>query len=53
MCALPASILSLPTEIILEYIFPHLSDIDVYSLGEACDHRIKQLAAHQVPLGNI
>lgn len=48
-----ASIFDLPTEIIVESIFPHLSDIDVHNLGEACEERIEQLANHQVPLGKL
>ena len=47
------SIFDLPTEVIIESIFPHLSDKDVHNLGQACDERIEKLANYQVPLGKL
>ena len=45
------SIYDVPTEVLLESIYPHLSDIDLHNLGEASGGRIKEHANLQVRLG--
>ena len=45
------SILDVPTEVLLESIYPLLSDIDLHNLGEAAGGRIKEHASLQVQLG--
>ena len=46
-----ASIFDVPTEVLLESIYPLLSDIDLHNLGEAAGGRIKEHASLQVQLG--
>ena len=46
-----ACIFDVPTEVLLESIYPLLSDIDLHNLGEASGGRIKEHAALQVQLG--
>ena len=44
-------ILALPIEIIQDFIFEYLADIDIYNLGQAGNKRIKEICEHYIKIG--
>ena len=45
------TLLDLPSEIILKYVFKYLADIDVYNLRSTGSIRLKELSEDYVKLG--
>ena len=41
----------LPTEIIRQYLFPYLDDIDIFRLGNTGDTRLKEICDNFVEIG--
>ena len=48
-----ASLHDLPSEILFESLFIHLSDRDIHNLGLAFGDRIENIANDHIPLGKI
>ena len=48
-----ASLYDLPSEILIESFFIHLSDRDIHNLGLAFGERIESIAKDHIPLGKI
>ena len=48
-----ASLYNLPSEILFESLFIHLSDRDVHNLGLAFGERIENISNDYIPLGKI
>ena len=48
-----ASLYDVPTEILFESLFIHLSDRDIHNLGLAFGKRIGNIANDHIPLGKI
>ena len=48
-----ASLYDVPNEILLELIFPNLSDRDIHNLGVAFGKRIEKVANDHLPLGKM
>ena len=48
-----ASLYDLPSEILFESLFTHLSDRDIHNLGLAFGERIEIIANDHIPLGKI
>ena len=44
-------ILALPNEIIQDFIFEYLADVDIYNLGLAGNKRVKEICEHYVKIG--
>ena len=43
--------LVLPNEVIQNFIFTYLEDIDIYKLGQTGNYRLKELCEHNVKIG--
>ena len=43
----------LPTEILRDFIFKYLSDVDVYRLGNCGDQRLKEICENFTQVGRL
>ena len=43
--------LGLPNEVIQNFIFKYLEDVDIYKLGQTGNYRLKEMCEHYVQIG--